>query len=172
VYGTAPDGTPDYHWYRQDYNGLWLHKRGTLDVESVDSDHMLIIDPEEAARDYSTSEYDYNANYYTFVGFFSITPWNNCFVSTDNPTYWSSGVGGLTWWGAYYRFIGFRYYCENEDDGIYPLDIKRSQLSLSQEENEKKSRFSLAFVRAAGRYNNKAIKRWLKKQCREITIRQ
>ena len=48
----------------------------------------------------------------------------------------------------------------------------RSQLSLSQEENEKKSRFSLAFVRAAGRYNNKAIKRWLKKQCREITIRQ
>ena len=126
VYGTAPDGTPDYHWYRQDYNGLWLHKRGTLDVESVDSDHMLIIDPEEAARDYSTLDYEYNANYYTFVGFFSITPWNNCFVSTDNPTYWSSGEGGLTLWRAYLRFIGLRYYCENEDDGIYPLDIKRS----------------------------------------------
>ncbi len=61
----------DYHWYRQDSDGLWSHKRGGSPVTRIDSATRYIIDPELASRNYP------DCNYSTFVGFFAVTPWNH-----------------------------------------------------------------------------------------------
>ena len=80
-YETCPPGTykvalvaapsiSDYHWYRQDADGLWSHKRGTTAVKRTDESGKLIIDPMTADR----------ANYSIFVGYFAVKPWNNMYV--------------------------------------------------------------------------------------------
>jgi hypothetical protein len=43
----------DYHWYRQDDNGLWSHKPGSTPVINVDASGKLITDPGAANRNYS-----------------------------------------------------------------------------------------------------------------------
>jgi hypothetical protein len=49
----------DYHWYRQESNGLWTHKRGKKLVEHVDASGNPISDPAVADRDYAgSSDYD------------------------------------------------------------------------------------------------------------------
>ncbi len=64
----------DYHWYRQDSDGFWSHKRGTSSVKRTDESGDLIIDPMLADRD----------NYTTFVGYFSVKPWNNMYHSSKS----------------------------------------------------------------------------------------
>ena len=79
-YETCPNGSykiafvvssNDYHFYRQDSDGLWSHKRGLCSVEREDAASHLIIDPQEAAL-----------GSYAFVTYFAITPWNNMYVSS------------------------------------------------------------------------------------------
>ena len=77
-YDVCPSGTykvalvvsgSDYHWYRQDSDGLWSHKRGLTAVKRTDESGDLIIDPMLAGR----------ATYTDFVGYFAVTPWNNMY---------------------------------------------------------------------------------------------
>ncbi len=53
----------DYHWYRQDSDGLWSHKMGLDPVTRYDNSNKLIIDPEIADR----------GDYTEFIVFFSNT---------------------------------------------------------------------------------------------------
>ena len=59
--------TPDYHWYRQDADGLWSHKPGTTSVLRTDSDGMKIADPYDANR----------GDYTIFINYYAVTPWSN-----------------------------------------------------------------------------------------------
>lgn len=63
---------PDYHWYRQDSDGLWSHKPGRTAVTRNDGNNKLIIDPQCANRTNTSA----GLNYSVFVGYFSVTPWN------------------------------------------------------------------------------------------------
>ena len=59
------DPGADYHWYRQNSDGTWSHKRGdTLVIDGV-------IDPMEDARAYGYTE---------FVGYFYITKQEECML--------------------------------------------------------------------------------------------
>jgi hypothetical protein len=87
-YEVCPSGTykvalvvssSDYHWYRQDSDGLWSHKRGTTPVKRTDESGDLIIDPYIADRD----------SYTTFVGYYAVKPWNNMYVSTKGTDFLS-----------------------------------------------------------------------------------
>jgi hypothetical protein len=62
---TAPN--IDYHWYRQDSDGLWSHKQGTAPVSRTDESGNLIFDPKIADR----------GEYTEFIGYFAVTPWGN-----------------------------------------------------------------------------------------------
>ena len=46
------DPDNDYHFYRQDSNGLWSHKPGGQPVTNLDASGKLIFNPELADRDY------------------------------------------------------------------------------------------------------------------------
>ena len=59
----------DYHWYRQDKDGYWSHKRGLLPVTNLDASGKKIKDPKKADRNYSSSG---GLNYNVFVGYFKI----------------------------------------------------------------------------------------------------
>jgi uncharacterized protein YjdB len=79
---STSDGAADYHWYRQNPDGLWSHKRGRWPViNTVDySNNSVIMDPESAASTLGYSE---------IVGYFAISPWNNLYtgpVITINST--------------------------------------------------------------------------------------
>lgn len=56
------DPDEDYHFFRQDSNGLWSHKPGGTAVTNVDANDKLIYDPLLASRDYrvSGSKLDYD----------------------------------------------------------------------------------------------------------------
>ena len=82
-YDSCPAGTykvalvvsnSDYHWYRQDSDGLWSHKQGTYPVQRTDNSGDLIVDPMIANR----------GAYSTFVGFFAVKPWNNMYTSSKS----------------------------------------------------------------------------------------
>jgi hypothetical protein len=47
------DPKEDYHFYRQDSNGLWSHKPGATNVINTDAHGKIIYDPELASRNYS-----------------------------------------------------------------------------------------------------------------------
>lgn len=79
-YEKCPEGTykvalvvssSDYHWYRQDSDGYWSHKRGLLPVEKRDYSNDVITDPYIADR----------GNYTNFIGYFAVSPWGNMYVS-------------------------------------------------------------------------------------------
>lgn len=53
------DGS-DYHFYRQDSNGLWSHKSGWKPAKNVDESNKLITNPEKADR----GTYDVFCGYY------------------------------------------------------------------------------------------------------------
>ena len=61
----------DYHWYRQDADGLWSHKRGLNPVERTDYSGNLIIDPYIADR----------GEYTEFLGYYAVTPWSESFIA-------------------------------------------------------------------------------------------
>jgi hypothetical protein len=60
------DPNRDYHWYRQNPDGSWSHKRGHTAVTNVDASGRLIWDPEAANRNYGS--YNYSA----FGGYFCV----------------------------------------------------------------------------------------------------
>lgn len=49
----------DYHWYRQDSNGKWSHKRGTTPAQNVDASGAPIPDPKRADSNYG-GRYNYS----------------------------------------------------------------------------------------------------------------
>ncbi len=53
---------PDYHWYRQDKDGLWSHKPGQGTARNKDNSGNLINDPASANR----------GGYSIFCGYFCI----------------------------------------------------------------------------------------------------
>lgn len=59
----------DYHWYRENADGTWSHKRGHEPVTNKDAANQIITDPQKAARDYSSQGGD---NYSHFYGFFHV----------------------------------------------------------------------------------------------------
>ena len=61
------NGVIDYHWYRQNSDGLWSHKPGISEVKCVDNSGDLIVDPETADRGFYTN----------FLGYYAVSPWNN-----------------------------------------------------------------------------------------------
>lgn len=65
---------PDYHWYRQDSDGLWSHKQGAYPISRKDRSGSLIVDPFVADR----------GNYTVFVGYFAVSPWNNLYNPESN----------------------------------------------------------------------------------------
>jgi YD repeat-containing protein len=64
----------DYHWYRQNKEGCWSHKRGQNPVCNTDASHKLIVDPRTANRDYGQvlawdgKDYGGQLNYDQFCG--------------------------------------------------------------------------------------------------------
>ena len=65
----------DYHWYRQDDDGAWSHKRGTKEIYHVDASDDVIYDPYSADRYYLASESDeVDVDYAYFIGYFEVTP--------------------------------------------------------------------------------------------------
>lgn len=64
----------DYHFYRQDLNGLWSHKTGNNKISNVDASGNLIKDPKTADRNYNlTSKKDDDDNDYNiFCGYYSV----------------------------------------------------------------------------------------------------
>ena len=70
---SAVDKYRDYHWYRQDNNGMWSHKPGTRAVTDVDAFGSKIYNPELASRNYP-SEYDGDTglNYEDFCSYMCI----------------------------------------------------------------------------------------------------
>ena len=45
-----------FHFYRQDPDGTWSHKPGTLPITKLDADKLPIYTPYTSNRDYSTLE--------------------------------------------------------------------------------------------------------------------
>ena len=61
----ALDPTEDYHFYRQDSNGLFSHKPGDSIINRVDSDGNIIYKPDLAKKDYGFgTNYTINCNYF------------------------------------------------------------------------------------------------------------
>ena len=60
----------DYHWYRQDRNGMWSHKDGSNKVKTYDALKRPIFNPELASRDYRANGSD--LNYEDFCGFYCV----------------------------------------------------------------------------------------------------
>ncbi|ECJ2543104.1 RHS repeat protein, partial [Salmonella enterica subsp. salamae] len=68
--GRCPDGYhkialfialgKDFHFYRQDSNGTWSHKRGTGEISNIDAVGNIINDPDKAVRSYKRWTPDIN----------------------------------------------------------------------------------------------------------------
>ena len=64
------DPGEDYHYYRQDSDGLWSHKDGSNKVKRYDAFKSSIANPELASRDYRIQGSD--LNYEDFCGFYCV----------------------------------------------------------------------------------------------------
>lgn len=66
--------TFDYHFYRQDLNGMWSHKAGDNEISNIDASGNKINDPQKADRNYNktNSDDDDNNDYNIFCGYFSV----------------------------------------------------------------------------------------------------
>jgi len=62
------DKGEDYHFYRQDSNGLWSHKDGGNKIKNYDALNRKIFDPETASRNYTHK--GSSLNYDDFCGFY------------------------------------------------------------------------------------------------------
>jgi hypothetical protein len=77
---TCPHGTSkialvvhpgeDYHFYRQDADGLWSHKDGSNKVKRYDAEGNIITNPETAARNYRPN--GSFLHYKDFCGFYCV----------------------------------------------------------------------------------------------------
>jgi hypothetical protein len=64
------DPDEDYHFFRQDSNGLWSHKPGGTAVTNLDANDKLIYDPQIASRNYTES--GSKLNYDTFCAYMCV----------------------------------------------------------------------------------------------------
>ena len=64
------DPGEDYHYYRQDSDGLWSHKDGSNKVKRYDAFRKNIANPKLASRDYRNQGSD--LNYEDFCGFYCV----------------------------------------------------------------------------------------------------
>ena len=70
---TVVDPVADFHYYRQDTNGLWSHKPGAMPVTNKDSMGNPIYDPALAGRYYPSERKDDNGlDYKGFCGYYCI----------------------------------------------------------------------------------------------------
>jgi len=73
---TVVDPAADFHYYRQDTNGMWSHKPGAMPVTNKDSVGNPIYDPALAGRYYPSEKngdvYDHELNYTGFCGYYCI----------------------------------------------------------------------------------------------------
>ena len=72
INGTFYIETPDtdYHWYRQNPDGTWSHKRGGSYATNLDASGNIIYDPQICDRNYE----DEGINYSIFVGYYAVSP--------------------------------------------------------------------------------------------------
>jgi len=68
------DPNHTFHFYRQNKNGLWSHKPGTMRITDLDADNKQIPIPHFSNRDYSHKPN--KINYTNFCGYYCI-PGNN-----------------------------------------------------------------------------------------------
>jgi len=61
-----------FHFYRQNRDGTWSHKPGTLPVTNIDADKLKIYTPYTANRDYSRPGDNDPINYTSFCGYYCI----------------------------------------------------------------------------------------------------
>lgn len=59
----------DFHFYRQDSNGYFSHKRGFTSISQLDASQNLITNPQICNRNYNENR----ANYSYFAGFYMVT---------------------------------------------------------------------------------------------------
>ncbi len=64
------DPGEDYHFFRQDSDGLWSHKDGANKVKRFDAEGQPIVDPRTAARDYRPR--GSFLNYTDFCGYYCV----------------------------------------------------------------------------------------------------
>lgn len=71
---TVVDPTADFHYYRQDENGMWSHKPGAMPVTNKDSVGNPVYDPALAGRYYPREKGDnsHELNYTGFCGYYCI----------------------------------------------------------------------------------------------------
>lgn len=60
----------DYHFYRQDADGMWSHKDGANKVKRFDAEGLPIVDPKTAARNYRPR--GSFLNYKDFCGYYCV----------------------------------------------------------------------------------------------------
>lgn len=64
------DPGEDYHYYRQDANGMWSHKDGSNKVKQFDALKQPIVNPQLASRDYRWQNSE--LYYRDFCGFYCV----------------------------------------------------------------------------------------------------
>lgn len=66
----------DYHWYRQDIDGLWSHKPGFGNIMNVDGAGKPITDPAAAINNHETNYpgYTIKTNYSNQGGYLWVPP--------------------------------------------------------------------------------------------------
>lgn len=72
----------DYHFYRQNPDGTWSHKRGLTFVYNSDDKNNIIFEPEYCDRNYYDTDWQ-EPNYSVLVGYYRVTPINNIYATND-----------------------------------------------------------------------------------------
>lgn len=58
------------HWYRQNPDGTWSHKKPGITVRNFDTSGQVIYDPQECDRNYTA----YGKEYDVFLGYYAVYP--------------------------------------------------------------------------------------------------
>lgn len=74
------DPNHTYHFYRQNEDGTWSHKPGTLPVTKEDADGKVIYAPHIADRNYNKNNKKGGINYVDFCGYYCVP--NNKYLNT------------------------------------------------------------------------------------------
>ena len=63
----------DFHFYRQNSDGTWSHKQGTLPITNLDFNGNIIADPKLCSHYFNTGN---DVNYNVFAGYYAVSPMN------------------------------------------------------------------------------------------------
>lgn len=74
------DPGADYHFYRQNPDGTWSHKRGLTFVYNSDDKNNIVFEPEYCDRNYYDSNWN-EPNYSVLVGYYQVTPINSIYIN-------------------------------------------------------------------------------------------